>query len=66
MIAFINSIVAGAAVTLLANNFVLRDQTVLALLLGVVTALALMVAFLFFQRWKYRAFAPAVEDVRPS
>ena len=59
MIAFINSIVAGAGVALLASNFFLRGQTVFALWLGVVTALAVMAAFLAFQRWRYRASAPA-------
>jgi hypothetical protein len=51
MIAFINSIVAGAGVTLLVNH--IRNQTALALGLGVATALALMAAFLAFQRWRY-------------
>jgi hypothetical protein len=54
MIAFINSIVAGAGVTLLANNLLGRDQIFFALLLGVATALILMAAFLAFQRWRYR------------
>lgn len=51
MIAFINSIVAGAGVTLLVSH--LRNQTGLALGLGVFTALVLMIAFLAFQRWRY-------------
>ena len=59
MIAFINSFVAGAGVTLLARNTLARDQTVFALLLGMATALVLMTAFLAFQRWKYRLSAPA-------
>jgi hypothetical protein len=54
MIAFINSIVAGAGVTLLASNLLGRDQIFFALLLGVATALILMAAFLAFQRWRYR------------
>jgi hypothetical protein len=51
MIAFINSIVAGAGVTLLVSH--VRNQTVLALGLGVATTLMLMIAFLAFQRWRY-------------
>jgi hypothetical protein len=58
MIAFINSIVAGAGLTLLASNFLFRDQIVFALLLGVASALALMAAFLAFQRWRYRVSGP--------
>jgi hypothetical protein len=59
MIAFINSIVAGAGVALLASNVLVRGQIVFASLLGVVTALALMAAFLAFQRWRYRIGAAA-------
>ena len=59
MIAFINSIVAGAGVALLASHFLVRDPTVFALSLGAVTALVALVAFLAYQRWRYRASAPA-------
>jgi hypothetical protein len=59
MIAFINSIVAGAGVTLLASHFLVRDQTVFALLVGVAAVLVVMVAFLAFQRWRYRISAAA-------
>jgi hypothetical protein len=52
MIAFINSIVAGAGVTLLASHL-LGGRTAPALGLGVATALLFMVAFLAFQRWRY-------------
>lgn len=64
MIAFINSFVAGAGVTLLARNSLVRDQTVFALMLGMATALVLMAAFLAFQRWKYRISAPAEAATR--
>jgi hypothetical protein len=53
MIAFINSIVAGAGVTLLASHLLVRNQTGFALGLGIATALILMAAFLAFQRWRY-------------
>jgi hypothetical protein len=51
MIAFINSIVAGAGVTLLVSH--VRNQAGLAWGLGVTTTLMLMIAFLAFQRWRY-------------
>ena len=66
MIAFINSIVAGAGITLLASNLFVRDQTVFALLLGVATALVLMAAFLAFQRWRYRISAPTLSAPPPQ
>jgi hypothetical protein len=67
MIAFINSIVAGAAISLLASNLLGLEHTVFALLLGVATALVLMAAFLAFQRWRYRISAPAeAHEVRPG
>jgi hypothetical protein len=67
MIAFINSIVAGAGVTLLAINLLVRDRTIFALLLGVATALVLMAAFLAFQRWRYRISAPPEAlELRPE
>ena len=53
MIAFINSFVAGAGVTLLASHFLVRDHSVFALLLGMATALVMMAAFLAFQQWRY-------------
>jgi hypothetical protein len=59
MIAFINSFVAGAGVTLLASNLLARHQIVFALLLGIATALVIMAALLAFQGWKYRLAAPA-------
>ena len=58
MIAFINSVAAGAGVALLAGNLLVRDQTVFALLLGVAAALVLMAAFLVYQRWRYRISSP--------
>ncbi|HET6686955.1 MAG TPA: hypothetical protein VFH02_10570 [Jiangellaceae bacterium] len=58
MIAFINSIVAGAGVALLANRLLAGDQTGLAVLIGVAVALALMTGFFTFQRRRYRVFDP--------
>jgi hypothetical protein len=56
MVAFVNSIVAGAGVTLLAGELLSGDQPRLALGLGVAAAIALMVAFLVYQRWRYSTF----------
>jgi hypothetical protein len=53
MVAFINSIVGGAGVTLLAGVLLGADQRGLALGLGVVAAVAVMALFLLYQRWRY-------------
>lgn len=53
MIAFINTIVAGTGVTLLANSLVGRDQIRLAVSLGVAATVVLMAVFLIYQRWRY-------------
>jgi hypothetical protein len=58
MIGFINCVVAGAGVALLAGNLLVHDQTFFALLLGVAAALVLMATFLVYQRWRYRISAP--------
>jgi hypothetical protein len=53
MVGFINSIVAGAGLALLAANLLGRDQTLVAVLVGVAVALALMVGVVAYQRWRY-------------
>ena len=50
MIAFINSIVGGVGVTLLAGELLVGEPTVLALLLGVAATVALMAVFIAYQR----------------
>jgi uncharacterized membrane protein len=57
MVAFINSIVAGAGVTLLAADRFGR-QTGLSLGLGVAAAVALMIVFFVYQNWRYSIFGP--------
>jgi hypothetical protein len=54
MIAFINSIVAGVGVALLAGDRLGADQAALAMLLGVLLATALVVAFVAYERWRFR------------
>jgi hypothetical protein len=56
MVAFINSIVAGAGVTLLAENLLGGDQTRPAIGFGVITVVLLMAAFLTYQRWRYSTY----------
>lgn len=53
MIAFINSIVAGAGIALLAVTVVGADQIALGLISGIAAVAALMLVFLRFQRWRF-------------
>jgi hypothetical protein len=62
MVAFINSIVAGAGVGLLVGYRFPSGRTALSLPSGVATAVALMAAFLAYQRWRYRIVDSAVTE----
>jgi len=62
MIAFINSIVAGASVTLLVNGLVGGDHMAAGVTLGVAVAVGLVTVFLAYQQWRYRAAAPREPD----
>jgi hypothetical protein len=55
MIAFINSIVAGAGVTLLASAL-LGGRIGISLAIGLATVVVLLVAFVAFQRWRFSMF----------
>ena len=55
MIAFINSIVAGTGVALLANSLVGHEQIRLTVGLGVMATVFLMAVFMAYQRWRYRS-----------
>ena len=67
MIAFINSIVAGTGVTLLASSVFGGHQTRLAVGLGAVVTVILMTVFLAYQRWRYRATeAAAANEAEPQ
>jgi hypothetical protein len=59
MIAFINSLVAGTGVALLAGDLLAGDRRLVPLLLGVTVAVAVMATFLAFQRWRFRTFEDA-------
>ena len=68
MVAFINTFVAGAGITLLARHR-LGAATPVALLAGVGTALVLVAAFFAYQKRRFRQFepaAPAKPAVRPA
>jgi hypothetical protein len=53
MIAFVNSAVAGAFVALLVNEALGGDDIGLAVACGAVAVVALMAAFLAYQRWRF-------------
>jgi hypothetical protein len=59
MVAAINSIVAGAGVALIATWLLGRDQTVLAVIFGIVGALISMSVFLIYQRRRFDEFEHA-------
>jgi hypothetical protein len=60
MVATINAIVAGAGVALLARDRLGPTHLTLALSLGGATAVALVVAFYAFQRWRFSTFEPVL------
>jgi hypothetical protein len=53
LVAFINSIVAGAGVALLAGTRLGPERTFLAVGIGIATAVAIMAIFFAYQRWRY-------------
>ena len=68
MVAFINTFVAGAGITLLTRHL-LDAPTPVALLTGVGTALVLVAVFFAYQKQRFRQFEPAAPvkaAVRPS
>jgi hypothetical protein len=62
MVAFINSIVAGAGVCLLADEVLGVERRAIALGCGAVVAVILVATFLAYQRWRFDAVAPAVRS----
>ena len=58
MVAFINSIVAGVGVALLAGRLLGPGRTLLACLIGIGVALVLVVLFFVFQKWRYDSARP--------
>jgi hypothetical protein len=61
MIAFINSVVAGAFVAVMVNEAFGGDQLGAALPCGAISALILMAVFLVFQRWRFGSIDLAMQ-----
>ncbi len=57
-IAFVNSIVGGAGVAMLAAERLGGGRTGVAVALGVATAIALLIVFFVYQEWRYSIFGP--------
>jgi len=66
MVAFINNVVAGAGITLLARWLLGAHDTLLSVLLGVGSVAALMAVFLAYQKWRFSMFEPAVTSAEPQ
>jgi membrane protein YdbS with pleckstrin-like domain len=60
-VGFINSIVAGAGIALLVANLLGRNQTLVAVLVGVAVTLAVMAGVVAYQRWRYGIIEQMVE-----
>jgi hypothetical protein len=66
IIAFINSVVAGVGVALLAGNRLGADRTAWAVSLGVAAAAALIAAFVLYERWRFGIFGGAEPSEEPE
>jgi membrane-bound metal-dependent hydrolase YbcI (DUF457 family) len=53
MVAFLNSIVAGVGVAMLAGGLLREHRTVVVSLIGAGVALVLMALFFVYQKWRY-------------
>jgi hypothetical protein len=53
MVAFLNSIVAGVGMAMLAGGLLREKRTVVASLIGAGVALVLMALFFVYQKWRY-------------
>jgi hypothetical protein len=60
MIACVNSVIAGAGVTLLANALLGGERFGLALASGIGSAVASTIGFLAYQRWRFRSIEGAM------
>lgn len=56
MIAFVNNVVAGAGITILASNLLDRDRAWLAPPIGIISVVLLTITFLIYQRWRFSIF----------
>src|SRR2546428_4322622 len=64
MVAFINNVVAGAGIALLARWLLGAHHTLFAVLFDDAAATALMAAFLAYQKWRFSMFEPVADDAR--
>ena len=58
MVAFVNNIVAGAGITLLARRLLGAHHTLLAVLIGVAAFGVLVALFFAYQRWRFDLTEP--------
>ena len=65
MVAFLNSIVAGVGVAMLAGGLLREKRTVVASLIGAGVALVLMALFFVYQKWRYSMTVQMQEQSRP-
>ena len=67
MVAFLNSIVAGVGVAMLAGGLLRegRGRTAVASLIGAGIALMLMALFFFYQKWRYDSTTAHVQEAHP-
>lgn len=66
MVAVINALVAGSGVAMIAGRLLGTVTTAFALLLGVVTAFALVAAFIVYERWRFSLFGDAAPRPRAA
>ena len=66
MVAFINCIVAGVGVALLAGRLLGEKQVLLASLIGAGAALVVMAAFLAYQKWRFDSVKLAGVESAPG
>jgi hypothetical protein len=59
MIAFINSVVAGSGIAILADVLAGDEGVALAVVVGVAAAILLMAGFFVFQRWRFASIGAA-------
>jgi hypothetical protein len=62
MVAFLNSIVAGVGVAMLAGGLLREKRTVVASLIGAGVALVLMALFFVYQKWRYDATTAHMQE----
>jgi hypothetical protein len=67
MVAFLNSIVAGVGMAMLAGGLLREKRTVVASLIGAGVALVLMALFFVYQKWRYDSMTVQMQEQdRPS